>query len=79
MNTYARFAPLLAALLLAPSALAERGGRTMERVGVRTEPNAAGVSWFGTWDAAVTEAKRTKRPILLMSATPTCNQVPGVW
>ena len=42
-------------------------------------PDAAGIAWFGTWDAALAEAKRTRRPILFMSAAPQCHGVPGVW
>lgn len=42
-------------------------------------PEAAGIAWFGTWEAAKAEAKRTGRPILFMSAAPQCQSVPGVW
>ncbi len=86
MPSTGRFAPLITAALLAAALLtgasslcAQRSGRAYEQIGVRTEPNAAGVAWFGTWDAALAEARRTRRPILLMSATPTCRDVPGVW
>ena len=37
------------------------------------------VAWFGTWESAQAEAKRTNRPILLLSAAPQCHDVPGVW
>lgn len=43
------------------------------------EPEAPGIAWFGTWDGALAEAKRTGRPILFMSAAPQCSGVPGVW
>ena len=39
----------------------------------------AGVAWWGTWDGALSEAKRTGKPILLLSAAPQCHGVPGVW
>ena len=39
----------------------------------------AGVGWWGTWDGALTEAKRTGKPILLLSAAPQCHGVPGIW
>ena len=38
-----------------------------------------GIAWFGTWDPGLAEAKRTGRPILLMSAAPFCGGVPGMW
>ena len=39
----------------------------------------AGVAWWGTWDGALAEAKRTGKPILLLSAAPQCHGVPGIW
>ncbi len=37
------------------------------------------IAWYGTWEAGLSEAKRTQRPILLVSAAPHCHEVPGVW
>lgn len=37
------------------------------------------IVWFGTWEAARAEAKRTGRPLLLSSAMPACGGVPGMW
>jgi hypothetical protein len=37
------------------------------------------IAWFGTWEGGLAEAKRTGRPIMLVSAAPHCHQVPGVW
>lgn len=54
-----------------------RGGGAPE--GEQSAPETAGIAWFGTWEAALAEAKRTKRPILFMSAAPQCQGVPGVW
>ena len=39
----------------------------------------AGVAWWGTWQGALTEAKRSGKPILLLSAAPQCHGVPGIW
>ena len=41
-------------------------------------PNG-GIVWFGTLKAGLAEAKRTNRPILLMSAVPECHGVSGIW
>ena len=38
-----------------------------------------GIAWYGTWEAGLQEAKRLKRPILLISAAPQCNHVSGMW
>lgn len=38
-----------------------------------------GIAWFGKWDDALAEAKRTGKPIFLMSAAPQCTGVPGMW
>jgi hypothetical protein len=37
------------------------------------------IAWFGTLDTALSAAKKTKRPILLVSGAPSCSTVPGVW
>ena len=37
------------------------------------------VQWFGTWEGAKAEAKRTGKPILLLSAAPQCHGISGVW
>ncbi len=37
------------------------------------------IAWFGTLDGALAAAKRTSRPILLVSGAPHCRLVPGVW
>lgn len=48
-------------------------------VEVQEVPTEPGIAWFGTWEAALAEAKRTGRPILFHSAAPKCQNVPGVW
>lgn len=77
---------LLSALLLASTADAQRGGRDHDEDRPRkdnfvplvatTEP---GIAWYGVLEDAKAEAKRTGRPILLMSAAPQCQGVPGMW
>ena len=37
------------------------------------------IAWFGTMDSAQAAAKKTGRPILLVSGAPACQAVPGVW
>ena len=37
------------------------------------------IAWFGTIDRAMAAAKKTGRPILLVSGAPSCQAVPGVW
>ena len=49
---------------------------------VRTLQAAAGapkIAWFGTWQGGLAEARRTRRPILLVSAAPQCHSVTGIW
>jgi len=41
--------------------------------------SASHITWFTQWNQAVDEAKRLNRPILLPSAAPLCNGVPGMW
>jgi hypothetical protein len=53
-----------------------RGPRSPELETVNRDQR---VAWYGVWDQALAEAKRTGQPILLMSAAPRCNGVPGMW
>jgi hypothetical protein len=39
----------------------------------------AGIQWFATWEGGLKEARRTGRPILLVSAAPHCAGVSGTW
>jgi hypothetical protein len=38
-----------------------------------------GIAWFATWQDGLKEAKRTGKPILLVSAAPHCAGVSGTW
>jgi hypothetical protein len=40
---------------------------------------AAGIQWFATWESGLREARRSGRPILLVSAAPHCAGVSGTW
>ena len=40
---------------------------------------SAGIAWYGVWEDALQEARRTNRPILLISAAPHCHNVSGIW
>ena len=57
----------------------DRPQREQGPLEVHAPPATAGVAWFGTWEGALAEARRTARPILFMSAAPQCQGVPGVW
>lgn len=46
---------------------------------VRNGNTAGGIQWFATLESARAEAKRTGRPILLVSAAPHCSGVSGIW
>ena len=41
--------------------------------------NPGKIAWHGTWKGGLAEAKRTGKPIMLVSAVPQCHSVPGVW
>ena len=38
-----------------------------------------GIAWYGTLTSALAEAKRTGKPILLVSAAPHCHSISGIW
>ena len=37
------------------------------------------IAWYGDLETGLAEAKRSGRPILLVSGAPHCLGVPGVW
>ncbi|MDC0574950.1 thioredoxin family protein [Pirellulaceae bacterium] len=39
----------------------------------------AGIAWYGVLADGLAEAKRTGKPILLITAAAQCNGVPGMW
>ncbi len=39
----------------------------------------AQIAWYGRLEDGLAEAKRSGRPILLVSGAPQCHGVPGVW
>ena len=45
---------------------------------VKAKPTKS-IAWHGTWKGGLAEARRTGRPILLISGVPQCHNVPGVW
>lgn len=72
---------LLATLLLGASSAVAAPAAQGPKGPLETHvpPTKPGIAWFGTWADALAEAKRSKRPILFMSAAPQCQGVPGVW
>lgn len=47
---------------------------------VRAEENSIPrIAWYGNLANGLAEAKRSGRPILLISGAPACLGVPGVW
>lgn len=41
--------------------------------------SSAGIQWFATWQSGLQEARRTGKPILLVSGAPHCAGVSGIW
>jgi hypothetical protein len=64
----------IAALVLALAPLSSAESKSPKTPG----PDAK-IQWFGTWEDAAAEAKRTGRPILLTAAAPQCKGTPGIW
>ena len=66
--------------LLSPSAEPQRQGRHEPPGPSVVEPiEGERIVWYGTLQQGRAIAKETGRPILLISAAPSCHGVPGVW
>ena len=44
-----------------------------------SEKVVSGIVWYGVLEDGLAEAKRTGRPILLITAAAQCGGVPGMW
>ena len=74
MNAFLSKTGLAAALIASVAVAQPKPGVTVDWSEVEQR-----IAWFGTWHGALDAAKKTKRPILLVSAAPHCHHVPGVW
>ena len=72
----------LASLFLCAPALAQRaprGGGPETRTAATTTKDGAIIQWYATLDRGLAEAKRTGKPIMLVSGAPHCAGVSGMW
>jgi hypothetical protein len=58
---------------------APRGGGPEARTAPATTRDGATIQWFATLERGLAEAKRTGKPILLVSGAPHCAGVSGMW
>ena len=49
------------------------------QMGPAPKPPESTIQWFATLDSAKKEAARTGRPMLIISGTPHCSGVSGIW
>jgi opacity protein-like surface antigen len=64
----------LASAQLSPPTEASYGGSVPA-----SEKVVPGIAWYGVLKDGLAEAKRTGKPILLITAAPQCSGVPGMW
>lgn len=70
---------LLLTLAMLPSMAGAQPPDRKRSADTPVERPATGIQWFGTLEAGTREAQRLGRPILLVSAMPSCAGVPGTW
>jgi len=66
-----------AAALIAPVLLS--GAATAPATAANATVGSGGIQWFTRLKDGLAEARRTGRPILFVSAAPSCGGVPGTW
>ena len=64
----------LGALLLMPTAIGVADVTKSNDINVTPK-----IAWYGKLTDGLAEAKRSRRPILLVSAAPQCQNVSGMW
>lgn len=65
--------------LVLPIALVAIFGLTLAGTDQGVADDKEKVIWYGTLDGGLAEAKRSGRPIILLSAAPHCQAVSGIW
>lgn len=70
------FAALAAALLVPCFSTVSYAGVTPPPASIEL---TGGVQWFTRLKDGLAEARRTGKPILYLSAAPSCGGVPGLW
>lgn len=66
------------ALILADQSGAQ-GPRPLDIGASQQEIGSPGVAWYTTWETALAEAKRSKRPLFFMAAAAQCDGISGVF
>ena len=73
---------ILMILTLATASFAQgpgRGGGGPVGPGLVKPAEGERIAWYGTLTEGLALAKKTNRPILLVSAAPHCHNISGVW
>jgi hypothetical protein len=73
------FFAVAAATLMAASFPTSSSAAGVEASSPKEAAAGGGIQWFTRLKDGLAEAKRTGRPILFLSAAPSCGGVPGVW
>ncbi len=69
---------ILALCLVAPNATAQTEPRSQSSQPSQALP-ASAIAWYGTLNEGMKVARKTGRPIFLMSAAPHRRSTPGMW
>ena len=69
---------ILTLLLIAMGATAQTGKKGQSKQEAKALPSSA-IAWYGTLEEGMKVARKTGRPIFLMSAAPHRRTMPGMW
>ena len=70
---------LVATLALITHKVHARGAKPSELGAIKLPIGSEAVIWYSTWETALTEAKRSNRPIFYMAAAHQCGSVSGTF
>jgi hypothetical protein len=77
--SYSRIIAAVAAAFLGAGLAPAARAQTASKPAAKAPAPAGGIQWFTRLRDGLAEAKRTGKPILFLSAAPSCGGVPGVW
>ena len=76
------FAAVAIVVMMSPPAKAQLAPPTGPSYGGSVPSSrkvVSGIAWYGVLKDGLAEAKRTGKPILLITSAAQCNGVPGMW
>ncbi|MDG1894437.1 MAG: hypothetical protein P8J37_05990 [Fuerstiella sp.] len=79
MNQLKTMTSCVCVMTLGILACGQGGPRPSDLGASNLDPGEPGIAWYTTWETALSEARRSGRPIMFVAAATQCHGVSGVF